>query len=478
MNFFPETDKISGFLEKNRGKKVVVVQGLGFVGSVMALVVANSDQEDYAVIGVDLPNSKNAIDSLNNGIFPIQCNDPTIYTYHRQAINKGNFFATSNEYAYSKADVIIVDINLDVLKNSDSDNHLDSYEVNMNGFSNAISTIATNCKEDVLVLIETTVPPGTCEKFVKPVMEREFDRRGLPRKYKIGHSYERVMPGPNYVDSIKNFYRVYSGMDEESADAVEKFLKTIITTDQFPLTRLSGTTSSEISKVLENSYRAMNIAFMQEWTEFAESAHVNLFEIVNAISMRPTHQNIMRPGLGVGGYCLTKDSLLASWASQELFGSVRLVQSERAIEINDRMPMHTYYTIKHFYSGNINGKKILILGISYLKNVGDTRSTPVELLYKKLLGDGATIVLHDPFLKYWNEQNLTIDQSVNIHKTPFDAVIIGTPHDLYFKGGMLNDLLANSAKLDVFDPHGSIPEELLDLYHNKHKFKINGRGDV
>ena len=136
-------------------------------------------------------------------------------------------------------------------------------------------------------------------------------------KVAIGHSYERVMPGPNYVDSIKNFYRVFSGLDEESAIRIESFLRTIISVDKYPLTQLANTQSTEMAKVLENSYRALNISFIVEWSRFAEHADVDLYDVVDAIRKRPTHSNMMYPGIGVGGYCLTKDPLIASWASQE-----------------------------------------------------------------------------------------------------------------------------------------------------------------
>ena len=145
-----------------------------------------------------------------------------------------------------------------------------SYDVDLNNFKSAIKAIASNCNEGVLILVETTVPPGTCEKIIKPIVKDEFLRRNLSyEKVYIAHSYERVMPGPNYIDSIQNFYRVYSGVNEKSADYAEKFLKTIISTEKFPLTRLKGTNATEMAKVLENSFRAMNIAFIVEWSRFA-----------------------------------------------------------------------------------------------------------------------------------------------------------------------------------------------------------------
>ena len=127
------------------------------------------------------------------------------------------------------------------------------------------------------------------------------------------------MPGKDYFNSIINYWRVYSGINDESADRCRDFLETVISTNEYPLTRLKKTTASEISKVLENSYRATTIAFMEEWGRFAEAVDVDLFEVVDAIRMRPTHSNMRQPGFGVGGYCLTKDPYFAMLASRELF---------------------------------------------------------------------------------------------------------------------------------------------------------------
>lgn len=472
-----EKERIDNFLHSNKTKKTVVVQGLGFVGAVMSIVVANSDNDEYVVIGVDLPQRQSVIDALNAGDFPIQTTDKKVYEYFENAKNRKNFFATSDEYAYAKADIVIVDINLDVAKDSDKYKNIKGYTVSLDGFKKAMQSIASKCKPEVLVLVETTVPPGTCQKVVKPIFEEEYNKRGLPHSFRIGHSYERVMPGPGYIDSIKNFYRVFSGINEESTNAVEEFLHTIISTNEYPLTRLGSTNATEMSKVLENSFRAMNIAFIHEWTEFAESAGVNLFEVVNAIRMRPTHKNIMLPGLGVGGYCLTKDPLLASWASQELFGSVKLRQSEKAVGINDKMPLHTFKAVKQSFQEGLRNKQLLILGVSYLQNVGDTRYTPVELLYDYLIEEGAKVTLHDPHVSFWSEKNIQPETNEKIFQESYDAIILGTPHDLYIKDGKLDEILNSQKEIVVIDAHGAVTDELRNK-HKKVKFKIIGRGDV
>ncbi len=476
-----DKSNIGLFLNSNPNKDVVVVQGLGFVGAVMSLVVSNSSKKDYAVIGVDRKESIEIIDNINNGIFPIKSSDPKIEEYYQNSIKKGNFLATYDASAYSYASVIIVDINLDVQKNSDSNGNLNSYDVDLNPFKNAIRTIGQNCKEDVLILVETTVPPGTCMKVVKPIIEEELRKRHLSvDKIKIGHSYERVMPGPEYINSIKNFYRVYSGIDENSALETEKFLKTIISTTEYPLTRLVNTNATEMAKVLENSYRAMNIAFIVEWSRYAEEAGVNLYEIVNAIRMRPTHSNLMYPGIGVGGYCLTKDPLLASWAKINHFNSDNnLEQSERGVKINDKMPHYAFdFMKKAFALESIINKKILLLGVSYRSDVGDTRYSPVEPFYLNCVDNKAIVETHDPYVQYWEEMNLKVSQDLDEKlDMSWDIIVFSAAHSEY-KNPKVISKISKMSNVKVLDTLGILKEKDIVELNKKNKVKVLGRGDI
>jgi UDP-N-acetyl-D-glucosamine dehydrogenase len=474
---------IDQFLAKNLGKKVVVVQGLGFVGAVMSLVVANALTEEYAVIGIDLAREYTywKIRSINEGLFPVIADDPKIGQFYQKTREKGNLYATFDPYAYSKADFIVVDINLDVQKTSNETKDLETYGVDMNPFRKAMYAIGENCKPNVHILVETTVPPGTCQKIVKPILTECMEHRELPLdQFTLGHSYERVMPGPQYINSIQNFYRVFSGIDEKSAIKTEQFLRTIITTEEYPLTRLGNTNATEMAKVLENSYRAMNIAFMVEWSRFAEEAGVNIYEVVNAIRMRPTHKNMMLPGLGVGGYCLTKDPLLASWSRQTLFGSAdRLGQSERGVMINDKMPLYAFQFLEKSYGKSLAGQKVLLLGVSYLNDVGDTRYTPVEPLFDYLKTSGADITLHDPHVPFWEEKNISV--SADLEKCmehSYDIIIISTGHKNYRNNPWLIDKILNQASIFVLDTIGVLNEQELTQISTKHTVKVVGRGDL
>ena len=468
------------FLDCNKNKPVILVQGLGFVGSVMSLVCANSLIRDYAVIGVDLDNkqTRKKIKDFNNGIFPLTADDPKILEYFKNARLKNNFYATTNVDAYNHADVIIVDINLDVDKRSNSDYSLISFEVNLKLFKSAISTIGKYCKQDALIIVETTVPPGTCEKLIYPTLNDEFQKRNLSMDMlKVAHSYERVMPGPEYIDSIQNYPRVYSGIDDKSADAAEIFLKTIINTDKCELTRLSSTTASETAKVLENSYRACNIAFAVEWSRFAEEAGVDLWSIVNAIRVRNTHANLMFPNIGVGGYCLTKDPLLASWARKNFFGSKNdLEMSVESVSTNDQMPFFAYQRLKSVF-GQLDNKKVAFLGVSYRGDVGDTRFSPVETLYRLIKSDTSFIKAHDPYISRWDEVGVDVYFNLDdILTDDMDIIIISTAHSCYNSEELISKIMS-LPRCKIFDAVGLFNNKQILSLKNKHEISIIGSGD-
>ena len=300
-------------------------------------------------------------------------------------------------------------------------------------FKAAMHTLGRQIKQGTLVIVETTVPPGTCEKIVYPIISEEFSKRNIDqREIFIAHSYERVMSGENYFDSIVNFWRVYSGINEDSADKCQEFLESVISTEHYPLTRLEKTTATEIAKVLENSYRAATIAFMEEWGRFAEAVHVDLFEVIEAIRMRPTHSNMRQPGFGVGGYCLTKDPYFAPLAAKEIFGleNMDFQFSTQAVRTNNAMPLVSLDKVESLLGGNLKGKKLLILGVSYRQDVGDTRYSPTEIFVKEAKNRGAEITCHDPLVSCWNEMNMQVLTEIPVFHE-YDAVVFTVQHKLY-----------------------------------------------
>lgn len=478
IDFNHENKKINDFV--NVRGKTVVIQGLGFVGSAIAAALANARKKNkilYNVIGVDLSDERNywKIATVNAGQPPFLSPDKSLETAYQNAHKNGNILATYSEYAYSKADIVIIDIHLDINKKELGN----PYEFNFtyNEFKKAIETVANNISEHTLVIIESTVPPGTTEKIIYPIFKDAFRRRTFDiNTLYLCHSYERVMPGPNYLNSIVNFYRVYSGINQQSKDKLKTFLESFINTDKYPLFEMHSTTASEMAKVLENSFRAMNIAFIQEWTEYAQKAGVNLFEVIDAIRVRPTHKNIMLPGFGVGGYCLTKDSLLADWSYTNFFGgNKRLEMTLNAIAINDIMPDYTFDLLKHEVSDLMN-KHITILGISYLNDIADTRCSPTERFFEKCLDQGAIINLHDPLVTFWNEKNIEINNDINHLKSKsHDIAVFAVRHSQYLHLSA-DDILTilNGVKL-IIDANNIINEEVAKQLL-RHGLKIIGVG--
>ena len=339
--------------------KNIVIQGLGFVGSAMATAIASksNNSNKFDVTGIDLPNEigKQRIESINKGNFPFKTNDKKLVSELKKSVERGILKATSNTSTYEKADVVIVSINCDLVKENGQE------KIALDNFTDSIREIAEKISEDTLVIIESTVPPGTCEKIVYPLFKGVFSKRKLDiSKLYLAHSYERVMPGNEYFDSIINFWRVYAGINKESAEKCEAFLSKIINTADYPLTRLSSTTASETGKLLENSYRAVNIAFIEEWARFAEDTGVDLYEVINAIRKRSTHNNIRQPGFGVGGYCLTKDPLFAKIAAKDIFNldGHEFPFSSQALQINSIMPLVTLNKLNNYFDNDLKGKKI------------------------------------------------------------------------------------------------------------------------
>lgn len=432
-----ERENIYRLMTSGPKRKTVVIQGLGFVGAAMLAVVASAKDLEgnplYNVIGVDLADEDNywKIGMVNEFKPPIVSSDKQLTAMYLEAGRAGNLYATYSDYAYQVADIVVVDIHLDIQKATIGD--VENVKFSYAGFLNAITLCAQRIREGTLVLIETTVPPGTTEKVVYPLLRNVFSTRGLnPDRVCLAHSYERVTPGANYIDSINNFYRVYSGVNPISKSMAKEFLESIINTKDFPLSELKTTNASEMAKVLENSYRAANIAFIQEWTEFAEKCEVDLFEVIHAIRKRPTHRNIMLPGFGVGGYCLTKDALLADWAYKNTFdGASKLKFSTLAIQTNDLMPRHSFDLIKDHYR-SLEGVQMAVLGVSYLKDVGDTRYTPTEYFYRLCAAEKAELIFHDPMIELWKETNIRVcNELSSLSELDIKIVVVTVQHDEY-----------------------------------------------
>ncbi len=239
-------------------------------------------------------------------------------------------------------------------------------------------------------------------------MKKAFEKRGIATEPLLSHSYERVMPGREYVASIRDFWRVCSGINDTARERVAKFLTEILNVEKFPLTVLDRPIESETCKIVENSYRATILAFLNEWSLFAERNGVDLIKVIQAIKVRPTHSNMIFPGPGIGGYCLPKDGGLGVWSYQTLMGFDDDIFkiTPLAIDINDTRSLHAAELVRDALRNMgkiVAASKIVVLGASYREDVGDTRYSGSEALVRKLTEMGAEIGVHDPYVKHWWE---------------------------------------------------------------------------
>ncbi len=455
------------FVKRNKNRKIVIIQGLGFVGSAMAAVVADAKDSNgelmYFVIGVDLPTPDAywKIGMINEGLCPVVSEDEKLVSVIQNHVkNHENLTVTASNEVYSLGNIIVVDVHLDVRDRIFAG--VGNIDTSIESFKKAIETIGKYMKQDALVFVETTVPPGTCKKIVKPILTEIRKERGINKPVRIAHSYERVMPGKNYFNSIKNFWRTYAGIDKKSEEMAEEFLSTIINIKEFPLYCLKDTTASELAKVLENSYRATNIALIYEWTLLCEELGLNLFEITNSIKVRKgTHDNIKDPGFGVGGYCLPKDSFLAQWAASNLFScDVVLNMTMDAMNINYNMPKHTFELLKESFDNHLHEKKILICGISYLQDVADTRNSPTAMLVDLILENKGMPIVHDPFVNYWQERpDIEIVSNIFSAIKESDAIVFAVPHSFYLELDITQFVNEMKNPVAVIDTQNIISDE-------------------
>lgn len=461
-------------------RPLVCIQGIGFVGLAMATVVANTFDENgapsYQVIGVDLPENVRRIDQINQGSLPFKSEDATFPEELKKAVvDNQNLTATANESCYERASVVIVDVPLHIEKLGDDYAH---HKLWQEPFEKAIHTLGQKIKPECLVLVETTMPPGFCSRIVKPILEQHFKERRIKTPPLIAHSYERVMPGREYLSSIRNFYRTFSGIDGRSSQRAREFLTSIINVREFPLKEERDTEASELAKVLENSFRAVNIALIYEWTLLAERSGVNLFSVIKGIRQRETHKNIMEPGFGVGGYCLTKDSLLALWSASNFFGvDYGLPFSKSALEINDKMPLHALDLICQ--EGDVKGKKVAVLGVSYRQDVGDTRFSPTEVFYNGLVKAGTEAYVHDPYLERWPERPQAKFINFTEDLKAVDIIVLAARHKLYLEAPKEHFVAISKVGALVVDTFDILDDEkIAHLLKNKRNVIGVGKGHI
>jgi UDP-N-acetyl-D-glucosamine dehydrogenase len=290
------------------------------------------------------------------------------------------------------------------------------------------------------------------------------------------------MPGPDYLDSVNNFWRVYAGIDERSAESARNFLSKFVNIRDFPLWGHKTIRAAEMGKLLENSYRATNIAFVEEWAKLAEDVGVDLFDVIRSIRLRKgTHDNLMWPGLGVGGYCLTKDAMLAAFGAEKLLNvEAQLPFSRAAILTNERMPLRALDMVRNHFAGEMREKRALLYGVTYRAGVADTRSSPAEIVARALNLEGAIVEAYDPLVETWEEMPaIRVHADAKSISPGFDVALVCLPDPLYRT--FLSDHLIRMLKRGaiVVDPWNMVADQAAGtLTRAGITLRVFGRGDL
>jgi len=499
---------------RNEGKEIVVVMGVGFVGAVMAAIVADTVDKQTGrpskfVIGCQRPSTRSywKIPLLNRGVSPVKAEDPEVEPMiARCVLQKKTLVATYNSDCLKLADCVVVDVQCDYTKQQLG--NMRTGRVEMGALEATLRTIGQKVPPNCLTLIETTVAPGTTEFVAWPIMKKAFAQRGIESEPLLAHSFERVMPGRHYVSSIRDFWRVCSGCNAEARARVEKFLTEVLNTQEFPLTVMDRPIESETTKIVENSFRATILAFLDEWSLFAERNGVDLIKVVNAIKVRPTHSNLIFPGPGIGGYCLPKDGGLGFWAYKHIlgFGDDIFKMTTAAIDINDTRSLHVADLTRDALRNmgrQVAGSAVLLCGASYRQDVGDTRYSGSEVVVRRLTEMGAEMRVHDPYVEHWYElenqdtypapghslsrffrnqdalANIRVQKDLPEALKGAQAVILAVPHAQYLD--LEPDRIVDSAggSLAVVDCFGILDDQRIRRYFELGcEVKALGRGHI
>lgn len=500
---------------REENKEIVVVMGVGFVGAVMAAIIADTKDEkgNYSkfVIGCQRPSFRSywKIPLLNRGESPIKAEDPEVNKLiSRSVLDNKTLIATYNSDCLKLADCVVVDVQCDFTKKDLG--KMKTGETDMAALEATIRTIGQKIQPNCLVLIETTVAPGTTEFVAWPILKKAFTKRGIQSEPLLAHSFERVMPGKEYVASIRDFWRVCSGCNTEARERVEKFLREVLNTKDYPLTIMDRPIESETTKIVENSYRATILAFLNEWSIFAERNGVDLIKVINAIKVRPTHSNIIFPGPGIGGYCLPKDGGLGYWAYRHILGfedgdSVFKI-TPQTIDINDTRALHVAELTRDALRNMgryIAGADVLLCGASYRQDVGDTRYSGSEIVVRKLTEMGAEMRVHDPYVEHWYEfekqdiypapghswsrffrnqdelKNLSISKNLPEALRGAEAMILAIPHMQYLNLNPKDIVTWAGNPIAVIDCFGILSDDNIKQYFQLGcEVKALGRGHI
>ncbi len=406
-------------------KKIVVI-GMGYVGIPAAALFA--DVEGFNVVGIQRRSKRSGwkIDWLNEGKNPIGGDEPGLSELIKRVVKKGTFRVTDDFSECKDADIILIDV-----QTPTDEKGIPRYE----SLKEVSKQVGNYMQKGVIVVIESTVAPGTTNNIVKPILEKESGLQA-GNDFSLVFSYERVMVG-RLIKNIVYLPRIVGGIDKESTSRGVDFYKNIVKASIHP----TDTLTAEVAKVVENTYRDVNIAFANEIALMCESLGIDVFkvrELVNTLPNDPSNpssnpvRNMHFPGAGVGGHCLPKDPWLLKYGV-DTYGRFKVEPNVivKSRELNTWMPTHMADLLEKGLQEagrDLTNAKIAILGVAFLENSDDTRNTPSKPLYEVLEKKGAKPILHDPYVR---DFELPFTKDFNKVINDADAIVIVTKHKDY-----------------------------------------------
>ncbi len=372
--------------------KKICIMGLGYIGMPTAAMFASNG---FDIVGVDV--NELVVNQLNKGQIIIE--EPYLGDLVKQVVSEGRLKASTKP---EEADVFIIAVPTPIREDKTAD---------MSYVESATRMIVPYLKKNDMVILESTSPPGTVEKLMLPILaESGLD---LHEDLFIAHSPERVIPGKILIELVEN-NRIVGGINEASSMKVKKLYKSFVKGEIF----LTDATTAEMCKLMENTFRDVNISLANELAIICEKMGINAWDVIEFANKHP-RVNIHQPGPGVGGHCLAVDPWFIVEKYPEDAKIIRLAR-----ETNDLMPMHVFSRMKELL-GSLKGKKIAILGITYKPDIDDLRESPVLHLVGLLDEiEGIDLKLVDPYVADY--KNLVEDGSQAIDEA--DLVVLGVNH--------------------------------------------------
>lgn len=383
-------------------KKKICIVGLGYIGLPTATMFSCYG---HKVIGVDV--NEKVVNNINKGKIIIE--EPNLEELVEDVVKKGNLIASISP---KESDVFIISVPTPIKDDKTSD---------MSYVISATKSIVKYLKEGNIVVLESTSPVGTTEEVVKPIIEESGLKVG--RDIMLGYCPERVIPG-KIIYELKSNDRVIGGIDKKSAEEIRKIYKTIVDGNIY----LTDCKTAELCKLMENTYRDVNIALSNELLLICDKLNINVWEVIEYSNKHP-RVNLHTPGPGVGGHCLAVDPWFIIEKEPELSN---IIKSSRLL--NDSMPEYVYNKINKILQKD-KSKKITILGITYKANTDDMRESPIIKLIDKLLKNNYNVKVFDPYIKDFQINCQSILEACK----DSDLLILGVNHD-YFKNLPLDEI--------------------------------------